>query len=442
MLDTLREVETPEGVALHLRCAGVAPRSLAWLVDFLIRFAILAGLGTVLGLLGGAGAGAMLVAMFLVFWGYPIVFEVWRDGQTPGKRAFGLKVVCDNGTPVTWLPSVVRNLLRTVDMLPLMYSFGVASCLVIGPRAASATSSPARWWSMPSARRCVRRRRSRRRNVRRSHCSWTNRRALIAYAERAPQTTPERQAELADLLSPLTGRRGAAAWRRCWAWPTTCWGGDEAGRLRRPLRTGMARAGKLDAGRAAGRAHARAGRRTLRPSTTWSSPAATAACASTWRWRSDAATARACSSGWRRWRSRATTCSTGRRRRAGSGCSSSSRSTTRAWCARTRATCGCRRPCCSCPFAAMLVLVQFHPELVHSVFDTAQIRSFERMYDPASPNHHLGRESGTNLQMFGYYILNNISIGFRTFASGLLLGVAPSWCWSATAWSSAPSPGT
>ena len=55
--------------------------------------------------------------------------------------------------------------------------------------------------------------------------------------------------------------------------------------------------------------------------------------------------------------------------------------------------------------------------------DTAQIRQFERMYDPASPSHHLGRESGTNLQMFGYYIFNNISIGFRTFASGLLFGV-------------------
>ena len=75
------------------------------------------------------------------------------------------------------------------------------------------------------------------------------------------------------------------------------------------------------------------------------------------------------------------------------------------------------------PLLAMLVLLQFRPELVHSVFDTAQIRDFERMYDPASPSHALGRESGTNLQMFGYYIFNNISIGFRTFASGLLFGV-------------------
>jgi uncharacterized membrane protein SpoIIM required for sporulation len=75
------------------------------------------------------------------------------------------------------------------------------------------------------------------------------------------------------------------------------------------------------------------------------------------------------------------------------------------------------------PLVTMLVLLQFHPELVHSVFGSEQIRQFERMYDPASPSHHLGRESGTNLQMFGYYIYNNISIGFRTFAAGLLAGV-------------------
>lgn len=75
------------------------------------------------------------------------------------------------------------------------------------------------------------------------------------------------------------------------------------------------------------------------------------------------------------------------------------------------------------PLMAMLVLVQLRPELVHSVFESAQIREIERMYDPASPSHALGRESGTNVQMFGYYIFNNISIGFRTFASGLLFGV-------------------
>jgi uncharacterized membrane protein SpoIIM required for sporulation len=75
------------------------------------------------------------------------------------------------------------------------------------------------------------------------------------------------------------------------------------------------------------------------------------------------------------------------------------------------------------PMIVMIVLLQYRPELVHSVFDPAQIREFEAMYDPASPHQAMGRESGTNLQMFGLYIFNNIGIGFRTFASGLLGGV-------------------
>jgi uncharacterized membrane protein SpoIIM required for sporulation len=75
------------------------------------------------------------------------------------------------------------------------------------------------------------------------------------------------------------------------------------------------------------------------------------------------------------------------------------------------------------PMIAMGVLLQYRPELVHSVFDMQQVREFEQMYDPRDTQHALGRESGTNLQMFGHYIWNNISIGFRTFASGLLGGV-------------------
>ena len=211
MLDTLREVETPEGVALSLRCANVVPRALAWLLDLLIRVAVLIAISTVLGLMGGAGAGAFMVAMFLVFWGYPVVFEVFRDGQTPGKRAFGLKVVSDNGTPVTWLPSLVRNLLRTVDMLPVLYGFGVASALadscgrrlgdhvagtlvVYTERAQARPPAPVAPPQRPPL-----------------PLQLDEQRAIIGFAERAPQMTPERQVELADQLQPLTGERGPAA---------------------------------------------------------------------------------------------------------------------------------------------------------------------------------------------------------------------------------------
>lgn len=66
-------------------------------------------------------------------------------------------------------------------------------------------------------------------------------------------------------------------------------------------------------------------------------------------------------------------------------------------------------------------VVQWKPELAHALFTTQQLTNFDRMYDPA--NSHIGRSSGTDLQMFGYYIMNNVSIAFRTFASGLLFGV-------------------
>lgn len=72
---------------------------------------------------------------------------------------------------------------------------------------------------------------------------------------------------------------------------------------------------------------------------------------------------------------------------------------------------------------AMYFAVRWRPELVHSLFDTRQLAQFESMYDPAAASAKLGRESGTDLAMFGYYIANNISIGFRTFAGGLLAGV-------------------
>jgi len=73
------------------------------------------------------------------------------------------------------------------------------------------------------------------------------------------------------------------------------------------------------------------------------------------------------------------------------------------------------------PLVGSFALLQWHPELVHLLMDNAQIASMERMYDPSSP--HLGRDSGTDWMMFGYYIMNNISIGLRTFASGLLAGL-------------------
>jgi uncharacterized membrane protein SpoIIM required for sporulation len=75
------------------------------------------------------------------------------------------------------------------------------------------------------------------------------------------------------------------------------------------------------------------------------------------------------------------------------------------------------------PAAAMAIAVQLQPELVYSLLDPGEVSRIEDMYDPA--NDILGREraSDTDIYMFGYYIYNNVSIGFQTFAGGLLFGL-------------------
>ena len=77
----------------------------------------------------------------------------------------------------------------------------------------------------------------------------------------------------------------------------------------------------------------------------------------------------------------------------------------------------------SVPALAIAIAMQFHPELVFSLLDPSDVSQIEQMYDPS--NSVLGRErqSDTDILMFGYYIYNNISIGFQTFAGGLLFGL-------------------
>lgn len=130
MLDTAREVPTPEGIELSLRLAGPVSRSLAWLIDFLVRLVALAVLGTALGMLGKFGVGVALIVWFGLEWLYPTVFEVWFDGATPGKRSLGLTVLHDDGTPVRLPASLTRNLLRAIDFFPFLYGFGLVTMLL------------------------------------------------------------------------------------------------------------------------------------------------------------------------------------------------------------------------------------------------------------------------------------------------------------------------
>jgi uncharacterized RDD family membrane protein YckC len=132
-LDNTVEVETPERIRFRYRAAGPVRRGFAYLLDLLIRLAILVALGIVISLLTAfkaedlhdASRGLMLLVMFVLEWGYYLAFETLWNGASPGKRAFGLRVVREGGFPVGFVDSVLRNLLRAADFLPAGYVIGL-----------------------------------------------------------------------------------------------------------------------------------------------------------------------------------------------------------------------------------------------------------------------------------------------------------------------------
>jgi len=128
LTDRQVDVETPEHVAIGYALADLGSRFTALLLDGLI---ILLGLlGIWLGMMGvwrmfgtahpltGVGLGITIFIGFLLTWGYFVFFEGLRDGQTPGKRWMGIRVVHDGGFPVTVRGAGVRNLIRFVDAQP------------------------------------------------------------------------------------------------------------------------------------------------------------------------------------------------------------------------------------------------------------------------------------------------------------------------------------
>jgi len=130
MLDTVRHIETPEGIELALPIAGPVARARAWVFDLLIQGVLLVVGSAVLAWLGATGFGLYAILMFLLTWMYPVVFEVLRQGQTPGKQIVGLRVVHDDGMPVGWPASMIRSVVGFLDMLPYGHSVGLVSSLL------------------------------------------------------------------------------------------------------------------------------------------------------------------------------------------------------------------------------------------------------------------------------------------------------------------------
>jgi len=135
MIDTDAEVETPECVRFRYRTAGPTRRLLAYAIDSLVRAGILLLVGMSLILssvineknFAEAAFGLMLVVFFVLEWGYYVLFETLWDGKTPGKLVVRLRVVKDEGYPIRFVDSVLRNLLRAADFLPAGYALGFVS---------------------------------------------------------------------------------------------------------------------------------------------------------------------------------------------------------------------------------------------------------------------------------------------------------------------------
>jgi len=185
---------------------GPVPRALAWAVDLALRAVVVIAVLMVAGYFGGAGLGLALLVMFFVEWLAPAWFEVYWNGQTPGKRALGIAVLNDDGTPVRWGPALTRNLLRAVDFLPFLYGFGLAAMLAsrdfkrLGDLAAGTVvvyaPGRARARALPQASA----------EPPPFPLTLQEQRVVLDLAERSQSLTRERLEELAALPAPLVGR--------------------------------------------------------------------------------------------------------------------------------------------------------------------------------------------------------------------------------------------
>jgi uncharacterized RDD family membrane protein YckC len=204
-LDTLASVETPEGIALSLRSAGVLSRCGAYAADLILRVMLLSLAGLMLDPLGKLGIGILLILWFCLEWFYPVLFELLPGGATPGKRMCGLRVTMDSGMPVTPAASLLRNLLRTADFLPFAYGLGLAFMLAradfkrLGDLAAGTrvvhVRQPRLHGALPAADPVA------------PACAMSPRAqaAVIAWAGRSARITEARAAELALLAAGASG---------------------------------------------------------------------------------------------------------------------------------------------------------------------------------------------------------------------------------------------
>ena len=149
-MDRTLEVRTPESIAFSYELAGVGSRFLAVAIDLTIQVALVLllvwglsaatwhgsyaemRLGTRDHLAASVAMACVIAVLFLIFYGYFIFFETLWNGQTPGKRMLGIRVVRDGGYPVDFMASLIRNLIRVGEMLLGFYAIS-AVVAVLSP---------------------------------------------------------------------------------------------------------------------------------------------------------------------------------------------------------------------------------------------------------------------------------------------------------------------
>ena len=136
MIDTRVRIETPESVWLTFRLAGPWIRMKAYLVDlgFRIGFtffvAMIVSVTAPLFSISGLPFGFMLLYIFFLEWGYTCLFEAFWNGKTPGKHFMCIRTIKVEGSPIGFYDSMLRNLVRAADVLPILYGVGLLSMLV------------------------------------------------------------------------------------------------------------------------------------------------------------------------------------------------------------------------------------------------------------------------------------------------------------------------
>ncbi|HUG02156.1 MAG TPA: stage II sporulation protein M [Longimicrobiales bacterium] len=138
------QIETPEHVRIGYELADLGSRFLAFVLDLLLFGLALFALGLVLPFVLSRfevsrtlltwGIAVLLIGFMLGLWLYFSLFEGLAGGRTPGKRLVGLRVIHDGGYPLTFRGSVVRNLIRLIDLQPLGTWMVGGAAMLMTPR--------------------------------------------------------------------------------------------------------------------------------------------------------------------------------------------------------------------------------------------------------------------------------------------------------------------